>query len=655
MKIFLKLLPLLIIILAISTLGLISVSAAVSYTNSSGSVKVVCGSYKKTFTAKKYGKNFCEALNTALYTVRTKAKTSKPATVTISKGYYKLDRTIIVYSNTTLNAKGSYFRYYGNLLRNGFDKNRLEGYGYSSASNITISGGEWEQLIDYSNAGSSNTSIMHSTFRFAHCKNIKVKKAAFKNNYNCHDVEIAGVRDSEFFNNSFYNKKSVNGIENDGGRESFQIDVNTSSSMPYFPSYDKTPCKNIKIHDNTFKNKFRAVGSHHAVTGKTFNNISVYNNKMDNIAGISVYAVYWTNSKIYGNEMNNVGFGVDARSMINNPVALNYYNLDKLSYQQSEQAAAKSKLYIYDNKIKIRAKDNILSRPCGIRALGDYYSKDDKETGTKAGIYRIYNINVGTDAKGNSMPNTISGNFAVGVQLNYAVNSSVQNNNINLSNGKFTTAYGVELRGCEGVTVSSNTVKNGGGDKAKGIYIYESPANTISSSVAVTDNKISGFNYAGIAMQKTDKARIEANTVRNCDYASIIIKSTVDAVCVGNTLSGGKYGLYSSDYTDGLNLNNNSITNAETGINFKNVRGITAEKNTLNASRVGARCDTAEDIKLTKNTINSQKFGIALYNECDNVLININMITSLSNCVYNKANADGVITVTEDNILATIK
>ena len=82
--------------------------------------------------------------------------------------------------------------------------------------------------------------------------------------------------------------------------------------------------------------------------------------------------------------------------------------LDKLSYQQSEQAAAKSKLYIYDNKIKIRAKDNILSRPCGIRALGDYYSKDDKETGTKAGIYRIYNINVGTDAKGNSMPNTIS-------------------------------------------------------------------------------------------------------------------------------------------------------------------------------------------------------------------------------------------------------
>lgn len=628
-----------------------SVSAAVSYTNSSGSVKVVCGSYKKTFTAKKYGKNFCEALNTALYTVRTKAKASKKATVTISKGYYKLDRTIIVYSNTILKAKGSYFRYYGNLLRNGFDKNKTAGYGYKSASNITITGGEWEQLVDYNNAGSSNPSIMHSTFRFAHCKNITVKNAAFKNNYNCHDIEIAGVKDSEFFNNNFYNKKSVNTVENDGGRESFQIDVNTSSSMPYFPSYDKTPCKNIKIHDNTFKNKFRAIGSHHAVTGKTFNNISVYKNKMENIAGISIYAVYWTNSKIYSNEMTNVGCGIDARSMINNPVALNFYNLDKLSYQRSEQAAAKSKLFIYSNKIKIRAKENILTKPCGIRALGDYYSKDDKETGTKAGVYRVYNVNVGVDSKGKSKPNTISGNFSVGVQLNYAVNSYVKNNNIDLSSSAFNTAYGVELKGCDGVTASANIIKNGTTDKARGIYAYESPSGLLNSRVTVSDNTISNIKYAGVAIQKTDKATVENNTVTDCVNASLIVNSTVDAVCSGNNFSGGKYGLLCSDYTDGVSFNLNNVSDVTTGMYLKKVKNITAEQNTLSASSSGVRGDLAENVTLKNNTIDSKQYGAALYNDSYNVVLSLNTINSLSSCVYSKNNTPDAVILSDDNTI----
>ena len=352
-KYLIKLIPFLLIILTMLSLGLISVSAAVTYTNSKGSVKVVCGSYKKTFKASSYKKNFSAALNAALETARKKATDSKRATVTISKGHYKVDRTIKVYSNTTLVATGSYFRYYGNLLRNGFDKLKTAGYGYNSAKNITIKGGEWEQLIAFKYAGSSDTSKMHSTFRFAHCNNIKVTKAGFKNNYNCHDIEIAGVKDSEFSGNNFYNTKSVNTVANNGGRESVQIDVATASAMPYFPSYDKTPCKNISIHENTFKNKFRAVGSHHGVTGKTYNNITVRNNKMTNIAGIAVYAVYWTNSKIYSNEMTNVGTGVDMRSMING-ASLNFYNLDKLSYTDSEKAVSNSKTYIYDNQIQIR-------------------------------------------------------------------------------------------------------------------------------------------------------------------------------------------------------------------------------------------------------------------------------------------------------------
>lgn len=633
-KPLIKFIPGLLIILVILTLGLISVSASVSYTNSSGSAKLVCGSYKKTFTAKKYGKNFSAALNAALYAARSKAKSGKPATVTVSKGYYKLDRTIIVYSNTKLNASGSYFRYYGNLLRNGFDKNKTAGYGYNSAKNITIKGGEWEQLIEYKYAGTLNTSIMHSTFRFAHCKNIKVNNAAFKNNYNCHDVEIAGVKDADISGNNFYNKKSVNGIQNDGGRESVQIDVNTASAMPYFPSYDKTSCRNINIHDNTFKNKFRAIGSHHAVIGNAFSNINVYNNKMDNIAGIAVYAVYWTNSKIYGNTMNNVGFGIDIRSMINNPVALNYYNLNKLTYQKSEQVTSKFKSYIYDNKIKIRDKDNILTKPCGIRANGDYYSKDNSETGTKAGVYRIYNVNIGVDSSGNSKPNTVTGNFAVGIQMNYGVNSTIKNNIINLNSGAFKTSYGVELRGCEGVSVSSNTLKNGKSSSAKGIYVYESPSNTINSTVKITNNNISNFNYAGISVQKTDAAFVKNNSVKNCAKASLIMKSTVNAQVSGNHLSGGTYGAYLSDYPNGVDFNSNKVSGAEYGIYMVNAGNITAEKNSFKVSVSGARVKSSSGLNFANNIVNSGKYGVVINNDCDNTVINKNKITSVSNCVY---------------------
>ncbi len=153
------------IILTVVSFFSLSVTTAVSYTNSKGTATVVCGKYKKKFKAKKYGKNFCRALNAALEKARTKATSKKPATVTISKGYYKLDRTIKIYSNTTLKAKNCYFKYYGNLLRNGYKKKASSASGYKGATGITINGGSWDAAVPYSQAGTANWRIQHSTFR----------------------------------------------------------------------------------------------------------------------------------------------------------------------------------------------------------------------------------------------------------------------------------------------------------------------------------------------------------------------------------------------------------------------------------------------------------------------------------------------------------
>lgn len=647
-KILLKIIPLLLIILSMYSLGLVSVSAAVTYTNSKGSVKVVCGSYKKTFKAKSYNKNFSAALNAALNTARKKATASKRARVTISKGHYKIDRTIKVYSNTTLVATGSYIRYYGNLLRNGFDKSKTAGYGYKSAANIIIKGGEWEQLIAFKYAGSSDTTKTHSTFRFAHCNNIKVKNASFKNNYNCHDIEIAGVKDSEFYNNTFYNSKSVNGIANNGGRESFQIDVTTASAMPYFPSYDKTPCKNINIHDNTFKNKFRAVGSHHGVIGKTYNNITVRNNKMTNIAGIAVYAVYWTNSKIYSNEMTNVGTGIDMRSMING-ASLNFYNLDKLSYADSEKAVSDSKTYVYDNKIKIRSAKNILSKPCAVRAFGDYYPSKDKETGTKAGIYRIYGVKIGIDSNGKSMPNKISGDMSTAVQMNYAVNAEVKYNEIDMKKSARSTEYGFELRGCENTSIQSNTIKNGSVSSAKGIYAYESSANTINSALNISDNTIENFAYAGVLIKKSEKTIIENNTVGNCSNSAIIIKSSTRTKVSQNTLKDVLYGMYISDSSDGLEMNSNTIYASSAGLYAVSANNINAYDNTITANTNGVLLKSTNAAAIKNNSIISNLYGVQLGKDNYNTDIIGNNIDSSDECVYYNGSAS-----TDKSIIKTL-
>lgn len=629
----LKILSILLILFTIASLGFVSVPAAVSYTNTKGSVKVLCGSYKKTFTAKKYNNNFSRALAAALDTARKKATAKTPARVVIAKGYYKLDRTVKVYSNTTLVATGSKFRYCGNLLRNGFDKLKGSGYGYTSARNITIKGGEWEQLVDYKYAGSPDDTRMHSTFRFAHCYNIKVLNASFKNNYNCHDIEIAGVKNSEFYNNTFYNIKSVNGISNNGGRESFQIDVNTSSAMPYFPSYDKTPCKNINIHHNTFKNKFRAIGSHHAVIGKTYNNISVHHNKMTNIAGLSVYAVYWTNSKIYSNTMSDVGFGVDLRSMIGGG-ALNFYNLNKLSYNDSEKAVVNSKTYIYDNTIQIRTDKNILAKTCGVRVLGDYYAKDDKTTGTKAGVYKIYNVNVGVDASGQAYPNRISGNLSAGVQISYGVNTVIKNNIIDLNNSSMSSNSGIELRGCDNTLISSNSLLNGKKSGAKGINAYESADGTFGSLINVSDNQINGFEYAGVFVKKASAVNITNNSITNCLNSSIALKAVTESQITNNSLSDGVYGISITDNCDSSQIMSNTVTASQTGLNIVCSGNVTASGNSFTGKQYGVYLKTTDKINLNDNTVNSSLYGVRLDKDCYSCDINSNTVNSDDECVY---------------------
>ncbi|MBR1731639.1 MAG: right-handed parallel beta-helix repeat-containing protein, partial [Ruminococcus sp.] len=412
-------------------------------------------------------------------------------------------------------------------------------------------------------------------------------------------------------------------------------------AMPYFPSYDKTPCKNISVHDNVFESKFRAVGSHHAVTGKTYDSITVRNNRMINIAGISVYAVYWKNSKIYGNDMLDVGLGVDLRSMINSD-SLNFYNLNNLSYEKSESAVSGSKTFIYGNTIKIRSSKNILSKTCGIRALGDYYSADDKTTGTKAGIYRIYNVNIGVDASGKAYPNKISGNLTTGIQVNYGVNTLIKNNVIDLRESSMTSNSGVELRGCERTTVKLNNIMNGVKSTAKGVNAYESTANTGNTNLNISQNTIDGYAYAGVYLRNSSTSTVTDNYIKRCSNASIVLNAAVDTSITLNEMTDGAYGVNASADCGGVSIDSNRIT-AGTGLYIINTSNIYLLYNSVRADSYAVYLKGTKDITASGNTL-SGSYGVHISGGSENLMLGSNTISAVNSGLYavstNGINAD---------------
>ncbi len=629
-KLLLRNISVFLVMLFVISICTVSVSSAIVYTNSKGTIKVVCGKYSKKFTAKKYNNNFSKSLNAALEVARKKSTEKKPATVTVSKGYYSLDRTIKIYSDTTLKASGCYFRLYGNLLRNGYNRKASAAKSYKGAKNITIVGGSWDAMVPYSQAGTSNSRIMHSTMRFAHCKNILIKNCTFVNNYNCHDVELGGVDNAKITKCSFSNPQSVNNFPNDGGREAIQIDCCTYEAMPEFVEYDQTPCKNITVSYSTFRNKFRGVGSHHAVVGKTYNNINVHHNTFENIGGIAVYAVYWTNSKIYDNTMTDVGLGVDMRSMTSGG-GYNFYNLNKITFDKAEKAVMNKPVYIYSNKINLRTADNTYTRACGIRVLGEHYAADDSKTGVKAGTYKVYGVRVGVNSKGSTKPNVITGNVSVGVQLNYAVDSVVRGNSIDLEDSESESANAVEIKSCENTVVDKNNVKNGPLDASKGILLMcAGTTNFPCKNVTVSENTVEGFNRSGIYAYDTEGSLINNNTVTEVSEAGITIRRSLNTQVYNNSISNIEYyGIYIYENSDGTNFSENEISASETGAYIKNSLNTALSKNNITGcSEQGAVIRKSLGTVLDGNNIASSSYAVRVNYGSDKTSVINNTLTS---------------------------
>lgn len=195
--------------------------------------------------------------------------------INFAPGNYTLTNSLPIFDNTTINASGAVFNQTTDgkgLLINGFHMNSSYGKGsggYGSLKNVVINGGTWVGKATPNTEKelkSNGFYVGYSSFLFMHAQNITIKNCSFKNNYNGHFIELAGVKNAKIENCNMAVSDSK--YIGEGSNEAIQID-NTyqKSNSPSGAPWDDTACENITV--SNCKIKFaRGIGTNRV--GNTF-------------------------------------------------------------------------------------------------------------------------------------------------------------------------------------------------------------------------------------------------------------------------------------------------------------------------------------------------------------------------------------------------
>lgn len=215
--------------------------------------------------------------------------------LTLSEGEYNLNATLPLYDNTTINATGAVINQTANGKGILINANCLNGLGtpsggYGSLKNVSIKGGTW---VGKSKPDKSKTLkdsgyyVGYSTFLFMHAENITIDGCSFKNNYNGHFIEFAGVNNAVVKNCNMALKGSV--YVGEPSNEAIQID-NTfqKSNSPVGAPWDDTPSKNISITNCKIKYA-RGIGTNR-VGNSFYQNIKIQKCNITSAnEGINIY------------------------------------------------------------------------------------------------------------------------------------------------------------------------------------------------------------------------------------------------------------------------------------------------------------------------------------------------------------------------------
>ena len=502
-------------------------------------------------------KDSSAAIQKALDYAKTKGSDSVQVKVIVPEGTYSVRKGLYVSSNTWLYLDNATLRkdFIGGVLL----MNNTDGHGgFDGARNIVIEGG----CLDGNTGGGSVKAF--SAIRMGHLHDLWVKNVEFKDNYNCHMLELGGIKNVTIEGCSFheyYGQKF---------KEAIQFDIlNNANLFDGYAPFDDTYCDNVIIRNNSFYEIMRGVGSHSATVGKYYTNFYIADNTFSNIYETAIVMQNYRCCSIENNSMTGVGCGIDFKNMTSMEYS-GYYTPVAGYDGVYDRINDFSDVVISNNTINANIT-GYCDNPYGISLYGklvqngslpdhDYkvsgvhISSNNITTAGSAvqlndatGVYIDSNV-IGTpsdgDKSGSSLVSlkfsndvTVSGNSIIGSSSDAISILGGKGGVIKKNSCLYSAGSGISADKSAEVTISGNTVEN---SSQSGIYIAGKSKAEVSKNTVKT-------SFSGVAVEGASGINITDNTITGCTDSGIFAAEGSSAYVNANNFSENKCANYKGE------------------------------------------------------------------------------------------------------------
>ncbi len=447
-----------------------------------------------------------DSIGSALKYAREHYQEGKIYTVKVPAGTYRLNSTLYIYGNTTLDLTGvtlSYMRDFGNMLAlDSGDVNGAKAGGYGTVANITVKGGTWN----------GNSASSSSLLRMAHAKNITFDGCILSGGGCAHQMEMAAIDGFTVKNCTFRDMKGNGTSEK---QEALQLDIPCSAYVFKGVELDGTPMKNVNISRCTFQNVPRGLGSHSMLAGVYNENIQITDNSFQDVSEECIIALNYKNCTIKGNKIKNCGAGILFQNFKKDVKAV-YSTVYDGQQKKPGKVDNNMKSTISGNEIELSGKKHP-DEFVGIKIYGFDLKKDTKATGKGSsdlipkGNYAVKNITV---------TNNKIKTCGHGIHLLDVSDSKISGNTIESTKAKSGKDGIFAEFASKNLTISQNTIKNA---SRYGIFLQHG-----TTAKEISDNKILGScGKYGIGLYDGCKVTkgITGNTIEKSGSNAVFVNS----------------------------------------------------------------------------------------------------------------------------------
>lgn len=597
------------------------------------------------------------AIQKALDEARDNATDNTTYYVKVEGGIYEIDTAIRIYSNTTLDVTGVELVKSNktNILRVGAynlysDDNGYMGYYYK---NVAIIGGIF-----------NGNYYSGTIIKVGHCKNFSMKKCILQNDYNGHEMEVAGV-DGFYIDNCVFKDQIIDKSSSAVCFEAIQLDVLYSKHINGFRS-QALPCKNIKIENTVFDNVPRGIGSHTAIHNAPVDGIEISNCSFSNLNSAAIQGQGWVNCTISNNTIRNASRGIALFAIRSNGRGT---YLSTVIDNEGRNVSNIPTIYKQDNNQNIQILDNVIIlsgysdaytdyEVAGIQLFGYNISyiqyNSDNSGGLPIGKYYISDVTI----KDNSIITT-----GCGILLRNVVDAKIQSNKIIHKSGflEENVLDGIHIfGGSKNITIEKNVLQYG---KENAIYVEKSEVDRIAYNV------IEMFDGRGIWLNKKAVCResIYENKLDTCKAGGIKVSTKSDCNKLYlNSISNisGASAIAVNDSSKAFQINENKIT----------INGKSNSADYVDGIKI-SDCSSCDSIEANRITTPKNKYyvgkGISVredsivQNVCNNTISNIYSngiyITSVRNNMeilnnsIEKVKKDAIFIETSKNYVISVK